>query len=480
MTISLTLINRPLKDNTCNIVFDVVNGRDFRKKIITGIKVKSDDWISKSCRVKRSNPNSAILNIRLKELVDKQLTALAKYDANQFSEMEVVSFLEGKTAFGNIDEYIETEIKNTRKSATYIDYKNAVSALKLHTNFKGKLMFEDINYSLLDKLKRSALSKGRSGATVNSYLKKIRAVMNDAYDKGFIYEEFKLNKKLSVPVRRTIIKTCTPEDFENAIAKVKTLRDWQSLAFYLLMFLTRGMYQADIVNFKWANFKNKEMGVKYLDLMKNEYFYDDENPVGMVHAEGYDYLIHRRSKTRNKANADMLIRIDEFPTFELISALKYSVIYTHYNKRPEIIPALKEWMSIFNYDVVKDYKLHSNIWDYYTKRVKKLLGYSFNTARKTFNTYALELQVSDTIRRILLGHADPTMLSRYDNLSTKAIIEQVEHAHTSIIERFRASELTTLLLDKLKDINAPAMMYDKTIFLGNLKHFVKSHKEDLI
>lgn len=59
----------------------------------------------------------------------------------------------------------------------------------------------------------------------------------------------------------------------------------------------------------------------------------------------------------------------------------------------------------------ENYTLHKNVWDYYKKRVTKLLGYSYNTARKTFNTYALELQVSDTIRRVLLGHTDSSMLS---------------------------------------------------------------------
>lgn len=468
MTITLVLVNRPLKNGKCNIVFDVVNGRTLRKKIITGIKVISNDWDSKHFRVRKSDKDSVHLNHRLKELKDKLYTAHAKYDSKQFTQSQVISFLEGKTAFGFIDDYIETEIKNTRTSATYIDYKNAFNSLKLHTGFKSKLMFEDINYSLLDKFKRKSLSIGLSGASINSYFNKIRAVMNDAFDKGLTYEKFELNKKLRVPARRTVIKTSSPEDFKNAIDKVKTIKDWQSLAFYLVMFCTRGMYPADIVNFKWKNFQNKEMKIKALNLITNEYI-EDGTEVGMVCVEGYDYLIHRRSKTSNKSNEDMLIRIDEFPTLDLINKLKFSIVYTHYKQQPNIIPSMDDRLSIFKYDVEKDCQLHSNIWDYYKKRVKKLLGYSYNTARKTFNTYALELEVSDTIRRILLGHADTSMLNHYDNYNTDNIREQVENAHTSVLNRFSASELARLLNDKLKDINAPKLMYDDSIWLGNVK-----------
>ena len=56
-----------------------------------------------------------------------------------------------------IDEYIETEIKNSRSNATYIDYRNAINSLKLYTGFKDKkIKFEDVNYSLLDKFKRNS------------------------------------------------------------------------------------------------------------------------------------------------------------------------------------------------------------------------------------------------------------------------------------------------------------------------------------
>ncbi len=117
-----------------------------------------------------------------------------------------------------------------------------------------------------------------------------------------------------------------------------------------------------------------------------------------------------------------------------------------------------------NYDVDENYTLHKNVWDYYKKKVTKLLGYSYNTARKTFNTYALELQVSNTIRRVLLGHTDSSMLSHYDNLNAKRFMEQVEVAHMSVLEDFRASKLMDLLLTKLRSLDVPEWLYNGDVY----------------
>ena len=460
MNISIKLKNKNVKNKESAIWLDVTNGRAFRKRIEIGIAVLPKDWNDSNKSVRKSNPNYSILNQRLREVEVKMHTAIAKFDAKQFTESEVMAYLKGKTDFSSIEDYIETEIKNTRSSATYRDYKNTINALKLHTGFEGKLGFEDVNFSLLDKFKRTLLKKGRSGSTVNSYMTKIRAIMNDAYDKRFIFEKFEINKKLRVPsARPKAIKTCTSTEFMKAIDKIKTIYDWQSLAFYLLMFCTRGMYPADIVNFRKANFQNG----------------DADNPMSKFCDDGYDYLVHRRTKTKDKSNEDMFIRIDEFPTMKLIQKIRYSIFYTHAKNRSEIL-AIGEELGIFKYNTDTDYDLHSNVWDVYKKRITKLLGCSFKTARKTFNTYALELEVSDTIRRVLLGHIDDSMLSHYDNLNTAKIRGQVEDAHISVLKAFEVDKLMDLLCDKLSHLEVSKWVYDDTVILDE-NSFINSLKD---
>ena len=82
--------------------------------------------------------------------------------------------------------------------------------------------------------------------------------------------------------------------------------------------------------------------------------------------------------------------------------------------------------------------------------MKKLLGYSYQTARKTYNTFATELEVSNTIRDILLGHAPQSINERhYINRRTIKISEKVQQAHTEILEDFRFDHLASLLYLKM-------------------------------
>ncbi|MET6990049.1 phage integrase SAM-like domain-containing protein [Sediminicola arcticus] len=457
MTINLKLIKRPLKDGTCNIVFDILDGRSYRKKILTGITIEPKHWDEKKGRVKASYANAIILNKALEEFRIKVNTCEDKYQTKQFSRQEVVSFLEGKVGFDSVDEYIETEIKESRSGATYIDYRTAINSLKYYTDIKDKLLFHEVNYGLLDRYKRNFLKSGKRATSYNSNLTKIRAIMNDAYNKGFIFEKFELPKGLRMASRRSEIRTCTTEDFKEAILKVKSIYEWQALGFYLLMFCTRGMYPSDIVNFKMANFD----GIN--DMSK---FCDSKNK----------YLVHRRAKTKNRGNDDMWIMIDDYPTYKLLKTLKYSIIFTHYKSKPEIIPSFDDEIAIFKYDVDTQYDVHGNVWDIYKKKVSRLLGYSYKTARKTFNTYALELSVSDTIRRVLLGHTDDSMLAHYDNLNTKKFVKQVENAHKKVLRDFKASELMELLLEKIKALEVPDFIYNDDLFMDEKGFWEEVHK----
>jgi len=469
MRISLQLDKQVRKDGSQTVYFNLSHGQagssnQIRKKISSKIHVKQSDMDITNFRVLPKNKNQVILNKAIKELKEKRDTALINFESGNWTIKEIVYYLKGKVLFDSVDSYIDTVIKDNKKSATFNDYKNTLKAFKKHLNRKDDVIsFNDFaNFNNLDKLKTEALKSGLSGNSINSYFKKIRAILNDAYDRGFVQNKFELNKRLRVPVQRKQIQTCNSSDFKKAIKKVQNIYDWQSLAFFLLMFATRGMYPADIVNFKIKNFENSKGESDILD-----FFCEND----------YDYLIHRRSKTSNRANEDMIIRIDSHPTMTLIAKLKDSVIYTHYNRKPEIIPRYDEYLSIFNYDVDNDYSMHSNIWNVYEKRIKKLLGYSFNKGRKTFNTYALELKVSDSIRKILLGHADESMLIHYNNNQTIEIRKQVEEAHINVLDKFETTLLTELLIEKLDELNIPDWLTNGTIYTSE-KSKLKMIKSD--
>ena len=105
----------------------------------------------------------------------------------------------------------------------------------------------------------------------------------------------------------------------------------------------------------------------------------------------------------------------------------------------------KNKLALFDYDLT-DNIVHKNIWDVYQRRIKKLLGYSYQTARKTYNTFATELEVSNTIKDILLGHAPQSINERhYVNRRTIKISEKVQQAHTEIMEDFKFEKLAMIL-----------------------------------
>lgn len=445
MTIGLSTKNTKDRYGRDTIRFKVEH-RENRNYINTGIKAPKKDIDVRNWRVKKSNPNQLELNKALEDAREKIHTALNRFETKQFTYNQVVSYLKGEIDYGSVDKYIDSVIKESRTSYTYNDYKSILGAFKKHLGYDTEytkdehgnktpnyeVTFNEFSsYEILDKFKRKALNNGIAGTTINSYFNKIRAVLNDAYNKGYIYEKFTLKRGLKVASRPSRkIQTITSEEFESAIMGVQNIYDAQSLALYLLMFGLRGMYLTDIVALKDAEFKHND--------------FNEKDPYLNIFNDDHKYIIHRRVKTKNSANDDLIIRLDNNIPY-LINQTKRLFEITHADR--DIIS--DNPFALFDYDL-KDNIKHKNIWDVYQRRVKKLLGYSYQTARKTYNTFATELEVSNTIRNILLGHAPQSINERhYINRRTIKISEKVQQAHTEILEDFRFDDLASLLYLKM-------------------------------
>lgn len=449
MNITLRLKDGTQKYGRTSVIFDVAhtlaNKQKYRKKITSGIKLKRTDLNKTSFRVKASSQNAEIINKAFKKLVDMRDTALYKFEDGDFTLAQLESYLKGESNFDTVDDYINTVIKDSRTPQTYTDYKSMLQAFKRHLDKKPDDVVtwkEFRSYEVLDTFKRNALANGTKGTSINSYFKKISAILNDAYDKQYIHQKFTLNKKLRCDnAKPKPITTTTPKEFKTAISNIKNVYDAQAIGLYLLMIMLRGMYAADIVSLKKAKFNNDDI----------------ENPIWRLCEQGHDYITHRRSKTKNSSNDDLIIRID-MKLLDLISWLKESFYYTHYHTpQKELLAGFDDDIAIFNYSIEEE-QTHRNLWHIYQKKIKKLLGISFKTARKTYNTYALELDMSDTTRRILLGHADTSMLKHYDNKQTKKMRKKIQKAHMNILAEFKAFKLIDLLFDKIKTLDLPSTL----------------------
>ena len=432
MTITLSFKNKLDRYNRDTIRFYVVHSNQ-RKWINTGIKIEPKYMDTRTWRVKVSSQNQEEYNIALSNAKEKINKALTKFETNQFTYNQVVSYLKGEIDYGSVDKYIETVIKNSRSEYTYTDYKNTLSAFKKHLGIskETEVTFTEFSsFETLDRFKRQAL-KTIAPTSLNSYWNKIRAILNDAYDKGYIFEKFTLKKNLRVQGRPSkSIQTITPEEFQIAIEKCNSIFDAQALALYLLMFGLRGMYPSDITALKDAEYKCND--------------FDKKNPYLNLFNDGNKYIIHRRVKTKNRSNDDLIIRIDDYIPF-LLNNLKKLFKITHKDKG--ILS--KNKLALLDYNL-QDERFHRNLWDVYQKRIKNLLGFSFNTARKTYNTFATELEVSNTVRDILLGHSPQSINEKhYINRRTIKLSKKVQDAHTEILEDFKFQDLSLQLYFKM-------------------------------
>lgn len=414
-----------------------------QKLLSTSIDVELKDWDKYNALVKPTDANYKVLNHALSKIKERMNHIRVRLENDQMTVEQAVNYLKGKASYDTIDEYLDTIMQPKLKATTYQSYKGVLRAFKKHLNIpqtEGLEFKALIGYSNLETFKVNAQKAGVSGVSINSYYKQMAAIYNDAYNNEVVFQKFEVHKNLKPRnTRPKPLQTMTVQAFYNGIKNSKNLYDCQTLGLYLLMFACRGMYQADIVQMKFSNTDFYKEGT------------DNEKAFR---------LNHFRHKTKD-SNSDLMQINFSFRMTVLVYTLKYCFIYTHKHLRPEVLADWDDFLAIFDYDV-NDKTLHNGLWDFYGKNCKRLLGMPFKTARKTFNTVALELAIPETIRRILLGHTDNSMLRHYDNVQAKRIQKQVDEAHIKILKQAHFNTLVDELRKKIVSLNP-----EYEVFLGN-------------
>jgi len=444
MVIRLIIKNRKNRHNRNPIYISIQKGRSgssgsIQKLITTSVDVELKDWDKFNALVKSSDPNYKVFNHALSKIKERMQHARSRFENDQMTIEQVVNYLKGNASYDTIDEYLDTIMQPKLKATTYQSYKGVLRAFKKHLNIpqsEGLEFKALIGYSNLETFKINAQKAGVSGVSVNSYYKQMAAIYNDAYNNEVVFEKFEVHKNLKPRnTRPKPLQTMSVQTFYDGIRNCKNLYDCQTLGLYLLMFACRGMYQADIVQMSF----------------ENAVFDEKRNPKSALK------LNHFRHKTKD-SNSD-LMQIDvSAMMLGLITMLKYSFIYTHSHLRPEVLAKYEDALAIFDYDV-NDNTLHNGLWDFYGKNCKRLLGMPFKTARKTFNTVALELAVPDSTRRILLGHTDSSMLRHYDAVQAKRIQKIVSDAHQKVLKNAYFETLCAQLLQKVESLNPNYVLF---------------------
>lgn len=409
-------------------------GKHFKKSL--QLKVKPTDWNNRTYQVKGTAVDSILINRKLTEITNNMNLAWSLFESGSYTWDEFCVKLGGGNATSNenLQGFLETVLKakyDNRNS--YKTYEGVVQAVFKEAG-TDKVLLGELTNEFIDKCVQG-WKKRLSPTSVRTYLTHLGKIKNLAYQKGLISEpfirrdEWKVKRGSSIK----IVETVKTEDFLEAIPNAKNIYDIQALYFYLLMFSLRGFYQADLVTMH-----QYETNVNEPDLPDGSILLDSKKR---------RYIKHRRSKSGEL----MEIRMDVEPIFSLMYTIRDTIKITHsqkinkrtgepFKKGADVYSPneLEGWF--FKYDI-NNTTVHKNVWDVYQKSIRRLLGKPFKTARKTFESYALKLAISQDIRYKLLGHANLTIKAHYQDWEWDELKQQVDEAHQLVLKEYRVEDI---------------------------------------
>ena len=167
------------------------------------------------------------------KLKDKKEDALAKYVENNWSFNELENYLRKGIDIYSIEEYVKNDFVKNKNIITGNDYFNVIKVFKKHLN-KVNISFNDLleNNTILE-FKLKAQRNGVKFTSINSYVKKIGVIMNQAYRDGFITRRFVITKYVLEQREKKLDKVLFDKDkFIEAINESENIFQVQSCLLY--------------------------------------------------------------------------------------------------------------------------------------------------------------------------------------------------------------------------------------------------------
>jgi len=188
--------------------------RKKKKYFSTKIYVKPDEWDKKHRQVKSHHPNALKLNKKISDFVarlnDIELDTINK--GKPFSLDVFDLHLNGEVT-NSFTEFMDNEIKKSSKaSATITGHKTTLKVLK---EFKNDILFDELNYNLLDSFKKYLINKKLHTNTINKYFRNIRTYTNLAIKKDLMDANSYPFKKFELESQTTNRGYLTPEEISS-------------------------------------------------------------------------------------------------------------------------------------------------------------------------------------------------------------------------------------------------------------------------
>ncbi len=420
MNIKITKSTYKTKENKRAIIYDC-SAKNYRKKINTGIFIE-DGYLN--------NPEitlSIALNITLEKIKDKKEDALSKYLENNWSFAELENYLRKGIDIYSIEEYVKNDFVKNKNIITGNDYFNVIRVFKKHLN-KVNISFNDLldNNTILE-FKLKAQRNGVKISSVNSYIKKIGVIMNQAYRDGFITRRFVIPKYVLERREKKLDKVLFDKDkFIDAINKSDNIFQVQSLSIFLMLMVCGGMKPSDLINYEVHN------------------NYDKNDLLGSMIYDNNSYFL--KFKKSNKGVMFKYVKLS-YIKIKIIELVKTLFYITHQRKYPHIISSYSNQFKIFDFNIEKENNLYRNLWNFYQVKIKEVYDLKFSDAKEIYYDKLNEIEMNKITSDILFAKTKEVELIGYKK--TNILKENIEKCEKKISRILSVNELFQVIINKL-------------------------------
>ena len=425
------------KEGKTSLYYKVTSGRSKVFKRALNIKLKPADWDKRTLQVSAKVDNSIFINEKLDNISTRLKRGWNFFESGNYTWNEMIAFLSGdyKNNQGDLYSFIESTIKPKVSKEGWRSYKGTYGSV-LKALGKDSLDFKDLTEDTVDEL-FSVWKKTLRSASIKTNLYHFGAIINAAHKKRltpyrYVKEtKWRKKKEKTNTQGQPYVETARWEVVEQAIGKCKTLMDIEAVGFWLLMFGMRGLYPSDLCAIHEA---------------KWDFHFDHP-----VHGNA-TILFH----TRHKSDELMWIKY-EYPFNDLQRKLRGYLELTHGYRIN--VKTGKEFLKTKEYTLSKNERsgwffkeYNKSQWNTISKKCRPLGLPPFKIARKTFETYALQLKVRSEIRDKLLGHATIGVKQNYQDWQWDELQNEVHEAHELVLANFHIDTLYPALIKKADEI----------------------------
>lgn len=264
-SIKIVLQNKPNTEGLFSVALRITKNRK-KKEIGLGFRCKEDEFESE--RFNKRHKLHKKRNLILSEQVLKALSIIDDFESNKinFSLNEFENKFIGKTkddvfVFEFFDEVIEDEIKSgkTGNARVYKDTKNSLLKFSNSTN----LRFNDITVVFLQKYEVYLRSNKNNDGGIAVKMRQLRALYNDAINRGIANEEFypfkkyKISKLKGKATKRALTIVEVKKILNINISEYPHLQN--SFNYFLFSYYCRGMNFIDLMKLKWSNIQGENI-----------------------------------------------------------------------------------------------------------------------------------------------------------------------------------------------------------------------------